>query len=79
MAFTRWTWRTPALTLAPVWPQVNGVARTLGNVTDCLTRFGYQVSTITPGQFWTVPHPAYPGIRLAINTWPRLGRMVGTP
>ena len=58
------------------WPQVNGVARTLGNVAECLASFGHQVSTITPGQFWTVPHPACPQIRLAINTWPRLGRNV---
>ena len=65
------------LVVSDTWqPQVNGVARTLSSVADHLAKAGHEVQAITPRQFWTVPHPADPGIRLAINTWPRLGRMV---
>lgn len=69
---------TKILVVSDTWhPQVNGVVRTLSSVATCLVKFGYQVEFVTPDQFLTMPHPAYPEIRLALNTWPRLGRMVG--
>ena len=43
----------------------------------CLREMNYQVALITPDEFFSVPHPAYPDIRLALNTWPRLGRKIG--
>lgn len=65
------------LVVSDTWhPQINGVVRTLSSVARCLIRCGHHVEFITPDQFLTVPHPAYPDIRLALNTWPRLGTMV---
>ena len=46
-------------------PQVNGVVRTLTNLTRELKRMGHELHLITPDQFPTVPCPRYPEIRLA--------------
>lgn len=47
-------------------PQINGVVRTYENVVENLQRSGQQVSLITPLDFFTVPCPSYPSIKLAI-------------
>ena len=65
------------LVVTDTWhPQVNGVVRTLSNVIGCMDQSEYQVTTITPDQFLTIPHPAYPDIRLALDTWPKLSKMI---
>ena len=48
------------------FPQVNGVVRTLSTVTEILRRQGYDVTTITPDQYRSIPCPTYPEIRLAL-------------
>ena len=65
------------LIVTDTWePQVNGVVRTLRNVIHRLGRLDYQIKMITPDQFINVPHPAYPDIRLALNSWPKCGKMI---
>ena len=59
------------------YPQVNGVVRTLQMVSAQLTRFGQEVTMITPDQFRTISCPTYPEIRLALNSWPRMGNLLG--
>ncbi|WP_119299895.1 glycosyltransferase family 4 protein [Dongia deserti] len=49
-------------------PQVNGVVRTLQRTKLELERLGHLVDVISPDQFFTVPCPTYPEIRLAL--WP---------
>jgi glycosyltransferase involved in cell wall biosynthesis len=58
------------------YPQVNGVVRTLQTVAKHLTHLGHEVTMLTPDQFRGVPCPTYPEIRLALNAWPRVGRML---
>ncbi len=58
------------------YPQVNGVVRSWDMVRGELERLGYRVTVIAPEQFRTIPCPTYPSIRLAVNTWPKLGRML---
>lgn len=48
-------------------PQINGVVRTLGRVTEELTALGHEVEVIHPGRFRTLPCPTYPEIRLAVR------------
>ncbi|NIJ08682.1 glycosyltransferase involved in cell wall biosynthesis [Sphingomonas vulcanisoli] len=48
-------------------PQVNGVVRTLATTVDRLRRRGYDIETITPDAFRTIPCPSYPEIRLALG------------
>ena len=50
-------------------PQTNGVVRTLSTTCELLREWGHEVSVISPEQFWSVPAPTYPEIRLAM-TWP---------
>lgn len=65
------------LIVTDAWhPQVNGVVRTLDTVRRELFRLGHEVTMITPDQFVSVPCPTYPDIRLGLNIWPRLGRMI---
>lgn len=52
-------------------PQINGVVRTYEHVTDYLQRSGHQVSIISPLDFFTIPCPTYPSIKLAL--FPRSG------
>jgi glycosyltransferase involved in cell wall biosynthesis len=65
------------LIVTDAWkPQVNGVVRTLGALTDRLRNRGYSVSHITPDAFRTVPCPTYPEIRLALWPWRRVPQMI---
>jgi glycosyltransferase involved in cell wall biosynthesis len=55
------------LIVTDAWhPQVNGVVRTLENLARELRSRGHEVSFLTPKQFWTVPVPTYPEIRLSL-------------
>lgn len=47
-------------------PQVNGVVRTLGHVAREARGLGADVEFLTPNEFWTLPLPSYPEIRLAL-------------
>jgi glycosyltransferase involved in cell wall biosynthesis len=47
-------------------PQVNGVVRTLGHVAREARVLGADLEFLTPDEFWTVPVPIYPEVRLAI-------------
>ena len=47
-------------------PQVNGVVRTLGHVAREAPAFGAELMFLSPDQFWTLPMPSYPEIRLAL-------------
>ena len=58
-----------AIVTAAWHPQTNGVVRTLSTTCEVLRRWGHEVSVISPDQYWSVPAPTYPEIRLAL-TWP---------
>ncbi len=58
------------------YPQVNGVCRTLKNLGDELKKIGHQVEYIEPNQFFTVPMPKYNEIKISLNVWPRVGRLI---
>jgi len=47
-------------------PQVNGVVRTLGEVTSELVRRGHEVLILSPELYRSFPCPTYPEIRLAL-------------
>lgn len=47
-------------------PQINGVVTTLGRTIADLETFGYQVKTITPRLFPSLPCPTYPEISLSV-------------
>ncbi len=47
-------------------PQVNGVVRTLGQVAREAKALGAAMEFLAPGEFWTLPMPSYPEIRLAL-------------
>lgn len=47
-------------------PQINGVVTTYENVVEQLRIAGHIISLITPADFFTVPCPSYPSIRLAV-------------
>ncbi len=47
-------------------PQVNGVVRTLGHVAREACLLGAEMEFLSPDQFWTLPMPSYPEIRLAL-------------
>lgn len=46
-------------------PQVNGVVRTYQRLEEELIKLGHEVFYITPSDFYTVPCPTYPEIRLS--------------
>ena len=48
-------------------PQVNGVVRTLGHVARQAPALGADLEFLTPNEFWTVPMPSYPEVRLALT------------
>jgi len=48
-------------------PQVNGVVRTITEVTAQLRQMGHQVELITPAGRWQLPCPTYPEIRLSLR------------
>lgn len=47
-------------------PQINGVVRTLESMGRVLRDWGHRVDYLTPEEFWTVPVPSYPEIRLSL-------------
>jgi glycosyltransferase involved in cell wall biosynthesis len=47
-------------------PQVNGVVRTLGHVAREARVLGADIEFLAPSEFWTLPVPTYPEIKLAI-------------
>ncbi len=47
-------------------PQVNGVVRTLGHVAREARALGAELEFLTPSEFWTLPMPTYPEVRLAL-------------
>src|SRR5262245_51832473 len=47
-------------------PQVNGVVRTLDTTVRTLRAMGHVVDVLEPGNFCSVPFPAYPEIRVAL-------------
>ena len=47
-------------------PQVNGVVHTLGHVAREGRALGAELNFLSPDQFWTLPMPSYPEIRLAL-------------
>ncbi|MEQ9153159.1 MAG: glycosyltransferase family 1 protein [Parvibaculum sp.] len=57
-------------------PQVNGVVRTLQQLTQNLTAMGHEVTFITPDMFTTVPLPTYKEIRLALFPGRKIARMI---
>lgn len=68
----------PRLTIVTdAWhPQVNGVVRTIENTNRELSRFGVEVSMITPERYRSVPMPTYPEIRLSLATYRQVGRAI---
>jgi glycosyltransferase involved in cell wall biosynthesis len=63
------------LLVSDAWtPQVNGVVRTLQQVTSECEALGHRVDVIWPEQFRTVPCPTYPEIRLALRPGREIGR-----
>ena len=66
-----------ALIITDAWaPQINGVVRTLQRLGVELEGLGHKVSYITPDLFRTIACPTYPEIRLSVNHWHRLGKMI---
>jgi glycosyltransferase involved in cell wall biosynthesis len=57
-------------------PQVNGVVRTLQQLTGELRALGHEVVSITPDQFVTLPMPSYPEIRLALFPGRKVARLI---
>jgi glycosyltransferase involved in cell wall biosynthesis len=47
-------------------PQVNGVVRTYERLGEEASKLGAEITFITPGEFYTIPAPTYPEIRLAM-------------
>ena len=57
-------------------PQVNGVVRTLDRVRREVETLGHEVRVYSPDQFRTLPCPTYPEIRLAVDHWLKMGRLL---
>jgi glycosyltransferase involved in cell wall biosynthesis len=57
-------------------PQVNGVVRTLSEVTRELSSRGHDVTVISPDQFVSMPCPSYPEIRLAFARRANIGKRI---
>ncbi|HVS23989.1 MAG TPA: glycosyltransferase family 1 protein [Gammaproteobacteria bacterium] len=57
-------------------PQINGVVTTLSRTRRELERLGHAVAVVAPGDFWTVPCPTYPEIRLAVLPGRRLNATI---
>ena len=54
------------LVVTDAWhPQVNGVVRTLGHVAREARVLGADIEFMAPSEFWTLPLPSYPEVRLA--------------
>ncbi len=59
-------------------PQINGVVRTLTEVTAELGRRGHEVDVVSPEHYSSVPCPTYPEIRLALAGRRGVGRRFGS-
>jgi glycosyltransferase involved in cell wall biosynthesis len=57
-------------------PQVNGVVRTLDQMTAAARSLGAEFEFVTPQGFATLPLPTYPDIRLALATTRDVGRRI---
>jgi glycosyltransferase involved in cell wall biosynthesis len=57
-------------------PQVNGVVRTLATTVKLLAARGVRVQVISPDQYWSVPMPSYPEIRLAMTTRRQVAKQI---
>ena len=57
-------------------PQTNGVVITLKNLGKQLINNKKEVYYITPKMFKTIPCPTYPEIRLSINIWPKINKII---
>jgi len=56
------------------FPQVNGVVRSLSTTAEILRGWGHQVHIIAPSDYWSIPCPTYPEIRLALTLPGVIGR-----
>ncbi len=57
-------------------PQINGVVTTIENTCRTLKDQGNDILMITPDQFYTVPCPSYPSIKLSIFCYPKVKRLL---
>lgn len=57
-------------------PQINGVVTTLEHVAGELRALGHEVLVVNPENFFTLPCPSYPEIRLAPLPWPGVRRIL---
>jgi glycosyltransferase involved in cell wall biosynthesis len=65
------------LIVSDAWtPQVNGVVRTLRTIAEEMRALGIVVEIIGPDQFYTVPMPSYPEIRLAVFPGRKLAKLI---
>ncbi len=65
------------LLITDAWsPQINGVARTLGQVRSECQRKGHDVTVVSPAQFKTIPCPTYRQIPLALFPGRKLRRII---
>ena len=65
------------LIVTDAWhPQVNGVVRTMQNVIDHLRARQFEVRTITPDMFYTVPLPVYPEVQLSLFSARKIRQIV---
>ncbi|MEM7192020.1 MAG: glycosyltransferase family 1 protein [Pseudomonadota bacterium] len=57
------------LVVTDAWhPQVNGVVRSYERLAEECPKFGAEISFLAPSQYYTLPCPTYPEIRLALAT-----------
>lgn len=65
------------LIVSDAWhPQVNGVVRTLQQTVDQLKAWGHHVLVIGPDQFYSIPCPTYPEIRLTLFPGARIRQLL---
>lgn len=57
-------------------PQVNGVVRTYQRLEEELVEMGHEVYFLTPSEFYTMPCPTYPEIRLSFARRKRVARLI---
>ena len=55
-------------------PQVNGVVRTYERLSQELSALGVEMTVLAPHEFYNLPCPTYPEIRLALPGWRRVAR-----
>ena len=55
-------------------PQVNGVVRTYERLSQELSALGVEMTVLAPHDFYNLPCPTYPEIRLALPGWRRVAR-----